>query len=49
MGGKEGIRARKKNGDITISMYNVVGVWGGLYNTEKTSSDFTASYYVDGQ
>ena len=29
-------------------MYNVWvgGAWGGLYNTEKTSSDSTASYYT---
>ena len=40
----------RKKGGITISMYSVVGgILGGLYNTEKTSSDFTASYYTDGQ
>ena len=41
----------KKKGGITISMYNVGGrgAQGGLYNTEKTSSDSTASYYADGQ
>ena len=49
MGGKGGIRVGKKKGGITISMYSVEGSRGGLCNTEKTSSDFTASYYVDGQ
>ena len=49
MGGKGGIRVGKKKGGITISMYNVCGAWGGLCNTEKTSSDSTTSYYADGQ
>ena len=49
MGGKGGIRVGKKEGGITISMYSVCGAQVGLCNTEKTSSDFTASYYVDGQ
>ena len=49
MGGKGWIRAGKKKGGITISMYSVLGAWEGLCNTEKTSSDFTASYYVDEQ
>ena len=40
-------KGRKKKGGITISMNNVGGVLCGLYNTEKTSSDFTASYYAD--
>ena len=39
----------KKKGGITISMYSVGGVRGELRNTEKTSSDFTASYYADEQ
>ena len=49
MGGKGGTRVGKKKGGITISMYSMVGAQGGLCNTEKTSSDFTASYYADGQ
>ena len=48
MGGKGGIRAGKKEG-ITISMYSAWGTQGGLCSTEKTCSDFTESYYVDGQ
>ena len=47
--GKGGIRAGKKKEGITISMYSAWGTRGGLCNTEKTSSDFTASYYGDGQ
>ena len=38
-----------KKGGIRISMYSVGVARGGLCNTEKTSSDFTASYYADGQ
>ena len=49
MGGKGGIRAGKKKEGITISMYSAWGARGGLRNTEKTSRDFTASYYADGQ
>ena len=49
MGGKGEIRVRKKKEGIAISMYSAWGAWGGLCNTEKTSSDFTASYYADGQ
>ena len=49
MGGKGGIRAGKKKGGIMISMYRLWRARGGLYNTEKTSSDFTASYYADEQ
>ena len=49
MGGKGGIRAGGKERDITISMYSVGWARGGLCNTEKTSSDFTASYYADEQ
>ena len=49
MGGMGEIRSGKKKGGITITMYSVCGAWGGLYNTEKTSSDFTASYYADDQ
>ena len=49
MGGKGGIRGLVKKGGITISMYNVGGSWAGLCNTEKTSSESTASYYADGQ
>ena len=33
----------EKKGSIPISMYNMGGIQGWLYNTEKTSSDFTAS------
>ena len=47
--GREGEGWSKKKAVISISMYNVEGVRGGLYNMEKTSSDFTASYYTDGQ
>ena len=39
----------RKGGVIMISMYNEAGAHGGLYNTEKTTSDSTASYYADGQ
>ena len=40
MGGRRRVRAGKKEGDLTISMHNVLGgAWGGLCNTEKTSSD----------
>ena len=39
----------KRKEGIMISMYRVCGTRGGLRNTEKTSSDFTASYYADGQ
>ena len=47
---KGGIRVGKKKGGITISMCNVgVGGMGRAYNTEKTSSYSTASYYTDGQ
>ena len=49
MGGKGGIRVGKKKEGITISMYSAWWAHGGLRNTEKTSSDFTASYYADGQ
>ena len=49
MSGKGGTRVGKKKGGITISMYTVGQAWGGLCNTEKTSSDSTASYYTDGQ
>ena len=49
MGGKGGIRAGKKKEGLTTSMYSVWGARGGLHNTEKTSSDFTASCYADGQ
>ena len=48
--GTGGIRGEGKKVCIMISMYNVGG-WSqrGLYITEKTNSDFTASYYADGQ
>jgi len=38
----------RMKGGIRISMYNVWvgGARGRLYNTEKTSSDSTASYYT---
>ena len=49
MGGEGRIRAGKKKGGITVSMYNVWGALGGLCNTEKTSSDSQTSYYADGQ
>ena len=49
MGGKGGIMVGKKKEGFTISMYSAWGTWGGLRNTEKTSSDFIASYYADGQ
>ena len=49
MGGKGGVRAEKKKESIMISMYSAWGARGGLRNTEKTSSDFTASYYADRQ
>ena len=49
MGGKGGIRVGKKKVVIMISVYSTWGARGGLCNTEKTSSDFTASYYADGQ
>ena len=49
MGGKGGTRVGKKKGGIMISMYSVWGARGGLCNTEKISSDFTATYYADGQ
>ena len=49
MVGKGGVRVGKKKGGITINMYSVGVPRGGLCNTGKTSSDFTASYYVDGQ
>ena len=50
MGGKGGIRGGKR--DITISRRNVAaggGTQERQYNTEKTSSDSTASYYADEQ
>ena len=46
---KGGTRAGKKKGGIMISMYSLGGSWGGLCNTEKTSSESTASYHADGQ
>ena len=49
MGGKGGIRVGKKKEGIMISMYSAWGARGGLCNTEKTSNDFTSSYYADGQ
>ena len=40
----------EKKGGIKISMHNGgVGERGGLYNTEKTSSDSTTFCYADGQ
>ena len=51
--GDDGWEGRDKGGEkkegITISMYSAWGARGRLCNTEKTSSDFTASHYVDGQ
>ena len=38
----------EKKRDIKISMLGEVGERVGLYKTEKTSSDSTASYYADG-
>ena len=40
---------RKKKEGTMISMYSAWGTRGELCNTEKTSSDFTPSYYTDGQ
>ena len=48
MGWIAGIRFGEKEG-IIISMCDVGLAGGRLYNTEETSSDSTASYYVDGQ
>ena len=42
-------KGEEKKEGIMISMYSAWGTRGGLRNTEKTSSDFTASYYTDGQ
>ena len=39
----------KKKGGLMISMCNVGSACGRQCNTEKISSDFTASYYTDGQ
>ena len=49
MCGKGGIRAGKKKEGIRISMYSAWGAQGLVCTTQKTSSDFTASYYADGQ
>ena len=46
MGGNGGIRGLK---GIMISTHNIGGAQGRKYSTEKTSSDFIASYYADGQ
>ena len=43
-------RGEGKKPFIMISTYDVGGgSHGGLYNTEKTSSDSTVSYYTHGQ
>ena len=39
--GREGYMGGKKKVGIKISMHGGVGERGGLYNTEKTSSDST--------
>ena len=44
-----GIRGCKKKGGIKISMHGGEGERGGLYNTERTSSDSTTFCYADGQ
>ena len=40
---------RKGLRGIMISTHGVGGSWGRQCNTEKTNSDFVASYYTDGQ
>ena len=42
-------KGAKKKGGIKISMHGGEGESGGLYNTEKTSSDPTAFCYADEQ
>ena len=49
MGGKGGIRGRKRKGALRLACIMWGEAQGGLYSTEKTSSDSTASYYADGQ
>ena len=49
MGGQGEIRGGKKNGGIKISMHGRVGERGGLYKTEKTSSDSITFCYANGQ
>ena len=39
----------KRKWALGFSMYNVGESWGRLWNTEKTSSDSTASFYADEQ
>ena len=47
--GNGGIRGEGKEARIMISTYNVgAGSQGGLYNTEKTSSDSAVSYSAHG-
>ena len=46
VGGKGGIRGIR---GITISTHNMGGTQGRQHNTEKTSNDFIASYYANGQ
>ena len=49
MDGQEEIRRGMKKGVIKISMHGGEGERGGLYNTEKISSDSTTFCYADGQ
>ena len=42
-------KGEEKKGGIKICMHGGVGERGGLYNTEKTSSDSTTFCYADGQ
>ena len=45
--GEEGEGGGRKKGGIKISMHGCVGERGGLYNTEKTSSDSATFCYAD--
>ena len=40
---------KKRKGALRLSCIVLGGVQEGLCNTQKTSSDSTASYYVEGQ
>ena len=48
MGGEGRIRAGKKKGGITVSMYNVGGSMGRAVQHREDKYDSTASYYADG-
>ena len=41
-------KGKEKKGGLVIRMDNVGGM-EGMCNTEKTSSESTASFYTDGQ